>query len=71
MGRRLRRKLCVRHQKSMMTLNQQIEILKGQVAEQQKSIQEAYIRIKELVEEQETEKKQRELLGLPCKYCGK
>ena len=55
----------------MMNLNQQIEILKGQVAEQQKSIQEAYIRIKELVEEQETEKKQRELLGLPCKYCGK
>ena len=52
----------------MMTLNQQIEILKGQVAEQQKSIQEAYIR---LVEEQENEKKARTLLGLPCKYCGK
>jgi len=55
----------------MMTLNQQIEILKGQVAEQQKSIQEAYIRIKELVEEQENERKARDLLGLPCKYCGK
>ena len=55
----------------MMTLNQQIEILKGQVAEQQKSIQEAYIRIKELIEQHDKEMKARDFLGLPCKYCGK
>ena len=55
----------------MITVNQQIEILKGQVAELQKSIQEAYIRIKELIDEQENERKERDLLGLPFKYCGK
>ena len=54
-----------------MMLVDQVEILKGQVAQQQKSIQEAYIRIKELLDEIEKERKERELLGLKCKYCGK
>ena len=48
-----------------MNTYDQIEILKGQVAEQQKSIQEAYIRIKELIDSLEHEKEGK------CKYCGK
>ena len=54
-----------------MNTYDQIEILKGQVAEQQKSLQEAYIRIKELIEQHDKETKARDFLGLPCKYCGK
>jgi|TARA_B110000908_G_scaffold134068_1_gene158362 hypothetical protein len=49
----------------------ELEIMKRNVAEQQEQLQLAYIKIKELSDIFNKERKERELLGLTCPHCGK
>ena len=55
-----------------MSIAEQIEIMRKQVAQQQEQLQHCYIRVKELNEELQKESAERRLLGLSgCPHCGK